>query len=387
MTTRREILSFLTGLPAGIRYALGLVGSEFVAAPAADASIGDGQQHPLIVRHTSPAAGEREGLSIGNGLFGATISGRVDRERLALNESSLWSGEPKDWNVPSAKAVLPEIRKLLFDGKFYEADILTRRLEGPYTQTYLPMGDLWIRWEHGSKTGGTGADEYARELNLRTAIVTVDYSFGQTGFKREYFASYPDKVIVMRFTSSAPGRIGFLARMDSPLRFRTSFDGNTYVMRGKAPYEDEPNYENVDPAVLYGEDESGPGMAFDCHLRAAAKGGKRWVDADGVHVQGADEAVLLMTGATSYNGYDKSPSKQGRDCRAAARADRILPHPAVQGDRLPARARRGNHPVTSFLEGEGRIAVSAAACNTRPSRAGRGGELRGRRDTQLHAIK
>jgi alpha-L-fucosidase 2 len=274
----------------------------------------------LIVRYTSPAAGGRGGFSIGNGLFGASISGAVDRDRLALNESSLWSGEPKDWNVPSAKTTLPEIRRLLFDGKFHEADTLTRKLEGPYTQTYLPMGDLWIRWEHASKTGGTGADEYARELDLRTAIATVDYSFAQTDFKREYFASYPDRVLAMRFTSSGSGRISFLARMDSPLRFRTSFDGNTYVMRGKAPYEDEPNYENVEPAVFYADGESDPGMAFDCHVRAVAKGGKTWVDADGVHVQGADAAVLLMTGATSFNGFDKSPSKQGRDCRAAARA-------------------------------------------------------------------
>ena len=94
----------------------------------------------------------------------------------------------------------------------------------------------------------------------------------------------------------------------------------SFILHGKAPRHAEPNYENTDPAILFANDESGPGMNFECHLRAVVKGGKTWTDHDGVHVQDADEAVLLLSAATSFVGYDKSPSRDGIDPGPVARA-------------------------------------------------------------------
>ena len=277
-----------------------------------------------------PASSFTEGIPIGNGQLGAMIFGHVGCERLGLNDVSLWSGEPSDWNNPDAKAALPEIRRLLFEGRIKEAECLCRRLQGPYAQAYMPMGDLLIRFEHGSVMGwgpsglclraGSGAKDYTRELDLRTALATVEYGFGAVRYRREYFASYPDKLIAMRFTASAPGRMSFVARMDSLLRYRTLVEGNSYILRGKAPRHAEPNYEDVDPAIFYADDEAGPGMNFECHLRALVRGGMTWTDHDGVHAQGADEVVLLLSAATSFAGYDKSPSREGIDPCPVARA-------------------------------------------------------------------
>lgn len=288
----------------------------------------DGEVRPLEIVSHEPAIYLNQSVPIGNGQLGASIYGGVDRERLLLNEVTLWSGEPSDWNNPGAKAALPEIRRLLFAGKTKDAEQLCRRLQGPYTQAYLPMGNLDIRFEHGVKSSNAtnsvdASQKYSRVLDLRTAIANVNYSFGDVSYRREFFASYPDHVIAVRLTASAPGRMNFLARMDSLLRYRTLVEGRTFILHGKAPRHAEPNYENVDPAIRYADDESGPGMIFECHLRAVVQGGKTWTDHDGVHVQDADEAVLLLSAATSFAGYDKSPSRDGMDPGpvAAARLD------------------------------------------------------------------
>ena len=284
----------------------------------------------LTIRSCQPAASLRQSTPIGNGQLGAGIFGTVASEHLALNEVTLWSGEPSDWNNPDAKVALPEIRRLLFAGEIQEAETLCRRLQGPYAQAYMPMGDLHIRCEHGSVMGwsqsgpclrgGAGAKDYTRALDLRSAVASVDYGFGDVRYHREFFASYPDKLIAMRFTASVPGRISFVARMDSSLRYRTLVDGGTYILRGKAPRHAEPNYEDVDPAILYADDETGQGMSFECHLRAIVRGGRSWTDHDGVHVQGADEVTLLLAAATSFAGYAKSPSREGIDPRPVVRA-------------------------------------------------------------------
>ncbi len=297
-----------------------------------DIETGDRSFRPLRIVSHQPANAFTEGSPIGNGQLGATIFGHVGIERLGLNDVTLWSGEPSDWNNPDAKLALPEIRRLLFDGRIKEAELLCRRMQGPYAQAYMPMGNLMICFEHASTQGwgqggpvlrgGAGASAYVRELDLRTAMSTVEYGFGAVRYKREYFASNPDQVIAIRFSASVAGRMSFLAKMDSLLRYRTLVEDSTLILRGKAPRHAEPNYEDVDPAIFYADDETGPGMNFECHLRAIARGGRTWTDHDGVHVQGADEVVLLLSAATSFAGYDKSPSREGIDPRPVAR-DRL----------------------------------------------------------------
>lgn len=285
---------------------------------------------PLKLTSHQPAASFTEGIPIGNGQLGATILGDVGRERLGLNDVTLWSGEPSNWNNPDARDALPEIRRLLFEGRIKEAEVMCRRLQGPYAQAYMPLGDLRVCFEHASMQGwgtagpmlrgGTGASAYVRELDLRTALARVEYKFGPVSYRREYFVSCPDQVLVLRLSASAAGRMSFVARMDSLLRHRTLAEGSTHILRGKAPRHAEPNYEDVDPAVFYADDETGPGMNFECHLRAVVRGGRTWTDHDGVHVQGADEVMLLVSAATSFAGYDKSPSREGIDPRPVARA-------------------------------------------------------------------
>jgi alpha-L-fucosidase 2 len=330
MTTRRSVVSFLTSMPGWLQ--------AVVPSPsAAQTSPPDGAGANHLIVYSAPAATFAETLPVGNGLLGASVYGFVDRERIVLNESSLWSGEPGDWNNPGARAVLPEVRKLLFAGKFAEAEVQCRRMQGPYTQSYMPMAELTIVFEHGApstpeiwseapgitaRSGLAGRSYlgYRRELDLRTAIASVVYHFGGTEYRREAFVSYPDRVAVVRISAARPGRVSFVAKLDAMLRHRTLLEGETLILQGKAPRHAEPNYEDVDPPIVYSDDDQGPGMTFECRVRALAKGGRVLTDHDGIHVRGADEVVLLIAGATSFNGYDKSPSQQGLDPGAIARA-------------------------------------------------------------------
>ena len=151
----------------------------------------------LSLWYRRPAEQWVEALPIGNGRLGAMIFGGVASERLQLNHDTLWSGGPSDWNNPRAREVLPELRALIFAGRYAEADQLSRQMQGPYGQSYLPLGDLRLVFDHNAQP-----DAYARWLDLDSAIAGARYTLGGATFTREVFASAPDQVIVMQLALS-----------------------------------------------------------------------------------------------------------------------------------------------------------------------------------------
>ena len=253
-----------------------------------------------------------QALPIGNGSLGAMVFGGIGVERLQLNEDTLWSGGPKEWNEPAVREVLPRLRQLVFEGRYVEADELSKQMMGPFTQSYLPLGDLLITLEHGNV-----AQDYRRALHLGDAVASVGYRQGAVSYTREIVASHPDGVIAIRLAADRPRMLRFHCRLTSPLRHRTTFDAGTLVLAGRAPAHVDPSYyDRVDP-VQYREDG---GMRFEAHLRAIAGDGDSRVDADGLHVSGATEVTLLLAAATSFNGFDRSPAGEGRNPRPIARA-------------------------------------------------------------------
>ena len=290
-----------------VRHALlaagGLMLSRKQLLGAPPSALLEGQTLELWYRR--PAREWVEALPVGNGRLGAMIFGTIGRERLQLNEDTLWSGGPKDWNNPEAREVLPEVRRLIAEGKYVEADQLSKKMMGPYTQSYLPLGDLYLTFEHGDV-----GRSYRRSLDLGSAVVTVTYRVGNVQYTREVFASYPDQVLVVRLAADRPGALSFTAELDSPLRHRTAAEGGVLKLLGKAPAHVDPNYYDLPDPVRYDEEE---GMTFEAHLQARSADGRVWVDHDGLHVRGATEVVLLLSAATSFNGYDKSPAREGRD--------------------------------------------------------------------------
>src|SRR5437762_1170768 len=124
----------------------------------------------LLLWYDRPAHAWVEALPIGNGRLGAMVFGGVEIERLQLNEDTLWSGGPRDWNNPRARDVLPEVRRLIAAGDYVAADALCKQMQGPYNQSYQPLGNLSLRFDVAAPPV-----DYRRELDLQTAIARVRY--------------------------------------------------------------------------------------------------------------------------------------------------------------------------------------------------------------------
>ncbi|WP_440116878.1 glycoside hydrolase family 95 protein [Paenibacillus sp. QZ-Y1] len=262
----------------------------------------------MKLQYTKPAQVWTEALPVGNGRLGGMVYGRVEQEMIALNEDTLWSGFPRDSNNAEAKNRLPEIRKLIQEQRYVEADALSKQMMGAYTQSYLPLGNLHLRMEHGDSY-----HSYSRELDLNKAIARTSYLIGETEYTREIFASYPHQVIVIRLTSSVPGLLSFRAQMDSPLRASLSVSEGQSVLRGIAPEHVAPSYTRVDQPIVYGEEGQTEAMSFEARIHVALEGGSSQVDASGLHVTGATAATMWVSAATSFSGFDRSPGKEGRD--------------------------------------------------------------------------
>ena len=276
-----------------------------------------GADAPLRLWYEKPAAAWVEALPIGNGRLGAMVFGDPLRERLALNEDTLWSGGPTDWNNPDAKTWLPKVREAVFAGRYAEANELAKKMQGPYNQSYLPLGDLLVDFEVPGPT-----ESYRRELDLDQAVATTTFRAGGALHTREAFASFPDQVIVLRVSADRPGRVSFTARLTSRLRNATAAEGaDAVALRGRAPSHVDPSYlGDTKDAVRYDEGPQAEGMRFTAILRAVVRGGAVGTTPEGeLEVRGADEAILLLSAATSFNGFDKSPGREGVDSDAGAR--------------------------------------------------------------------
>lgn len=270
------------------------------------------QQSNLRLWYQQPAADWNEALPIGNGRIGAMVFGGVGRERLQLNEATLWSGGPRDWNNPHAKEVLLKIREALFNENYKKATELAKEMQGPYTSRYLTLGDLLLEMQHPD----TAISGYQRELDLTDAISRVRYNVKGVEYKREYFSSYPGQLLVMKISASEPGRLSFSTQFDNPMPNKVRPDGeNTVVMTGQAPAF-VAHRESREKQVVYNDEE---GMYYDVRLQARSESGQITADSTGLQIEGATEAVLMLSIGTSYNGFDKSPAKEGKDPAEMAR--------------------------------------------------------------------
>jgi alpha-L-fucosidase 2 len=176
-------------------------------AHAADDSIGP------VLFYRQPAKEWVEALPIGNGRLGGMVFGGVPEERIQLNEDTFWSGGPYDPINEEALTYLPEVRQLLREGRYKEAqDLADRKLMGRprHLQAYQPLGDLRLVLD-----GHDQPMDYRRELDLDRAVVRVRYRVGDTTFTREAFSSVPDRSMVVRLASDGPAKLRLAIILDS----------------------------------------------------------------------------------------------------------------------------------------------------------------------------
>ncbi len=266
----------------------------------------------LALWYKQPATRWVEALPVGNGRLGAMVFGGVSEEHLQLNEDTLWSGRPRDWNNPDAYEVLPEVRRLIAEGQYEAADALAKRMQGPFTESYLPLGDLRVQFEHIGET-----QDYTRDLALDRAIATVRYRVGDAHFTREVFASEPHQAIVMRLTCDQPGQLTFRVLLDSPHHATAEAIADGLALRGQCPGHVLPSYvRDADPIVY-----DGHGMHFDVRFQVRVENGTVEATAESLRITAADAVTLVLTAGTSFNGFDRSAGSDGVDAARRSTTD------------------------------------------------------------------
>lgn len=265
----------------------------------------------LKLWYKQPADKWTEALPIGNGRLGAMVFGRPQEELIHLNEETLWSGGPANLNPnPQAPDFLPKVREALFKGDYKTAEQLCKKIQGLYTESYMPLGNLLIKHHY------TGTPEaYYRELDITNATTLTRFTVNGIQYTREIFASAPDQVIMIRLRSDKKGQLSFDASTNSLIRFNnTAISQDEIIMKGEAPSHADPNYvrDNPEP-VMYDAANTCRGMRYALKIKAEHKDGGVTADTSGLHITNATEVVLYISAATSFNGFDKCPDKDGKD--------------------------------------------------------------------------
>lgn len=255
-------------------------------------------------------------MPVGNGRLGAMVFGKITNELLQLNEATLWSGGPVKENVnPESKAYLPLVREALFRQNYDTANALVKKMQGLFSQNYLPLADLSIRQNFRD----TMVSSYKRELNIANAESVTAFTINGVSYKREIFVSAPAQVIVIRLSASKPKQINALISAKSLLHYHAeTTTENVFVLKGKAPAHSDPNYHSSKEPIVYADKSGCNGMRFELLIKAINKDGKISTDTNGIHINDASEVLLLVSAATSFNGFDKCPDKDGKDEHAAA---------------------------------------------------------------------
>lgn len=255
--------------------------------------------------YENPAKSWEEALPIGNGRLGAMIYGKTDREIISLNEDTLWSGYPRDLNPKNKKDVFQHSVKLALQRKFHEAQqLIESELTSVWSEAYMPLGDLIIDFQHADCV-----NNYKRELDISTAVATVEYTVDGVGYRREMFASFPADVIVIRITASKSHSVSFGLNFTCPLKSQVSSKDGYLLLEGQAPSHVEPSYSNdLKEPVVYSDDPDEQGMLFAAAARVIPCNGKIIECQNGIAVQDADMATIILNAKTSFVGYAVLPS-------------------------------------------------------------------------------
>ena len=263
---------------------------------------------PLTLFYTNAAAKWTEALPIGNGRLGAMVFGGADREHLQLNEATLCAGGPYDPNNTNALAALPEARKLVFAGQYDEAaQLISKKMMAvPLRQMpYETLGDLWLDFG----TNAAPVEDYRRDLDLDTAVASVNYTVNGVHFRREIFASPADQVIVIHLTADKPGQISFTAGMSTPQKAAINSEAGVTLFT---------HITNSETLVMTGVNAGAQGikgaLKFQARVRVISDGGKMSGGHTGepdsgkdresyAGVTSANSATIIIAAATSYKNY------------------------------------------------------------------------------------
>ena len=244
--------------------------------------------------------------------MGASVFGGVFYEKIYLNDATLWSGEPEDPNMnPESYKSIPLVRETLKNHNYKLADSLNKQTRGVFSESFAPLGTLIINFKHQG-----GYKEYYRDLDISKAISKVSYIVDGAKFEREYFVSYPDQIMAIRLTSNKKQPLSCSIGFESLMKYKISGEEHVLTVNGYAPYHVEPSYMGDIPnAILFDEKR---GTRFTSLINVKNTDGNITYTDSTIELSGCSEVILLISIATSFNGFDKNPATQGKNNKTLA---------------------------------------------------------------------
>ena len=240
----------------------------------------------LKLWYPTAAANWNEALPIGNGRLGAMFFGNPGKEQLQLNEETVWTGGPNNNITSESGAAIPELRKLLFEGKFEEAQGIADVKMFPKKNSgmvYQTVGDLFLQFDGHDK-----ATNYYRDLNIEKAVATVIYDLEGIKYKREIFSSFTDQVLIVRLTASKPGKISFNTSLVSPHKVEQKIADGKLILNGLTSDH---------------EGEKGQ-IKFESQVKVVHQGGSITSSNNVYQVKNANSATVYISIATNFNKYN-----------------------------------------------------------------------------------
>ena len=251
-----------------------------------------------LLWYDRPAAEWVEALPVGNGRLGGMVFGRIGDERIQLNEDTVWAGAPQERDIPGAFRHLPEIREMLFDGRYVDAE---RKIEETimgervFPKGYQTLGDLWL-----DTAPPQSPTAYRRELDLETGVARSAWTDDGVKFSREVFSSAPHDVLVVRIEADRSGAISTRVRLDRMAGAVATAAGNELLLKGRASHDKEQL-----------------GVHFEARLQAQTRGGSIRAEGSSLQIDDADAVTLILAAATDYGGRQPSDETTRRLSAAA----------------------------------------------------------------------
>jgi alpha-L-fucosidase 2 len=262
-------------------------------------------QSKHVLWYNQPAEFFEESLVLGNGKMGATVFGGANSDKIYLNDATLWSGEPVNAKMnPEAYKNIPAIRDALKNENYKLAEELNKKVQGKNSESFAPLGTLEINNAEKGK-----AVNYHRELDISSAISKVSYEMAGIKYTREYFVSAPDQIMVIKLASDHKGALNFDINLKSLLKSNVEVRNNILVMTGIAPIHDNAGYTVV-PKY---RDIKERGTRFTTLVQIKKTDGKITNSRESLTLKDATEAIIYVSVATSFNGFDKNPATEGVD--------------------------------------------------------------------------
>jgi len=255
----------------------------------------------LKLWYRQPARQWVEALPVGNGRLGAMVYGDPCKEKIQLNENTVWAGQPNRNDNPDAREALPQVRKLIFEGKYKEAqDLVNQKFISKVSNgmPYQTVGDLHLVFP-----GHERYSDYYRELDIAKAVETTRYTVDGVHYESKVFASFVDQVIIVRMTADKAGSINFTATMDRPASFAVATKGNS---------------ELILSGVTSDRDSIKGKVKFQAHVRILTEGGSVSASDTALSATNADVATIYISIASSFKNYDDISADAG------AKADQYL---------------------------------------------------------------